>query len=230
MIYSNIISARFIKRPNRFIAYCEIDNEVVIAHVRNTGRCRELLLPGAKVYLEVSDNPMRKTGYSLISVEKGSRLVNIDSTAPNKVLREALENGQLILPDFGAHTLIKSEKQFYDSRFDFYLESEENKAFVEVKGVTLEEEGIALFPDAPTERGVKHMRELIKSISEGYKAYIIFIVQMKNIKSFSPNIKTHAEFGKVLREAFDSGVNVLCYDCDVGTDYLTFGDDVLVVL
>lgn len=230
MKYKNVISATFIERPNRFIAICDIDGETVKAHVRNTGRCRELLISGVKVYLEISDQEKRKTGYTLIAVEKGDRLVNIDSIAPNKVVLEALKNGQMQLLNSEKTTLIKTEKQYYDSRFDFYLETSSKKAFIEVKGVTLEDNNVALFPDAPTERGIKHIRELVKAVYEGYEAYIVFIVQMRGVSSFSPNIKTHPEFGFELRKAFEAGVHVICFDCYIGNDNILLGDPIPVVV
>ena len=230
MKYRNVISAIFIERPNRFIAICDIDGNMVKAHVRNTGRCRELLISGVKVYLEISDQKKRKTGYTLIAVEKGDKLVNIDSIAPNKVVLETLQNGKLKLPHLGKPDIIKPEKQYNDSKFDFYLESDNKNAFVEVKGVTLEEDGIALFPDAPTERGIKHLKELIKAAAEGYEAYIVFIVQMKGVSSFSPNVKTHPEFGKELNRAFESGVHILCLDTIIEANCIALGEPVPVVL
>lgn len=230
MKYKNVISATFIERPNRFIAICDIDGETVKAHVRNTGRCRELLISGVKVYLEISDQEKRKTGYTLIAVEKGDRLVNIDSIAPNKVVLEALKNGQMQLLNSENTTLIKTEKRYYDSRFDFYLETSSKKTFIEVKGVTLEDNNVALFPDAPTERGIKHIRELVKAVYEGYEAYIVFIVQMRGVSSFSPNIKTHPEFGFELRKAFEAGVHVICFDCYIGNDNILLGDPIPVVV
>ncbi len=230
MKYKNVISATFIERPNRFIAICDIDGETVKAHVRNTGRCRELLISGVKVYLEISDQEKRKTGYTLIAVEKGDRLVNIDSIAPNKVVLEALKNGQMQLLNSEKTTLIKTEKRYYDSRFDFYLETSSKKTFIEVKGVTLEDNNVALFPDAPTERGIKHIRELVKAVYEGYEAYIVFIVQMRGVSSFSPNIKTHPEFGFELRKAFEAGVHVICFDCYIGNDNILLGDPIPVVV
>lgn len=230
MKYKNVISATFIERPNRFIAICDIDGETVKAHVRNTGRCRELLIRGVKVYLEISDHEKRKTGYTLIAVEKGDRLVNIDSMAPNKVVSETLQTGKLQLPNLGKPKIIKAEKQYCDSRFDFYLETGTKKAFVEVKGVTLEENNIALFPDAPTERGVKHIKELIKATADGYEAYIVFIVQMKGVKSFSPNIRTHLEFGNELNKAFESGVHILCFGTYIDKDSISLGDPIPVVI
>lgn len=228
MRYENMIEARFVSRPNRFIAYCDYEGTMVTAHVRNTGRCRELLLPGATVFLGKAKEPSRKTQFSLITVVKNGRYVNIDSTAPNKVFCEALKKNPSLLEELGPVTLIRSEARFENSRFDFYLEAGPEKAFVEVKGVTLEENNLALFPDAPTERGIKHMKELIKARAEGYGAYIIFIVQMKGVSSFSPNIKTHPQFGKVLKEAQETGVSVLCFDCNVGKNYLSFGDPIPV--
>lgn len=230
MTYQHIIKAQFLFRPNRFIAHCELEGQTVIAHVRNTGRCRELLIPGATVYLEASQDKKRKTGYSLITVKKGDRLVNMDSTAPNKVMKEVLEDGRYMLPDLGKLTFVKPEARYNDSRFDFYLEAGEQKAYVEVKGVTLEEEGIALFPDAPTERGIRHMEELIKAKSEGFGAYLVFIVQMNGVVFFSPHSRMHPEFGAVLKKAHEQGVHILCYDCEVKEDALTFGDPVPIVL
>lgn len=229
MRYRNIVRARFIERPNRFIARCELDGKVITAHVRNTGRLRELFVPGTAVFLERSERLDRKTGFSVITIEKGNRLVNIDSTVPNKVLREAVECG-LKLPGLDQVKLIKSEKQFNDSRFDFYIETDNKKAFVEVKGVTLEEKGMALFPDAPTERGVKHLKELAEAAAQGYEAYVVFIIQMKGISCFAPNVRTHPEFGAELKKAYDAGVHVLCYDCHVGVDYICLGDPVPVIL
>ncbi|NLL96812.1 MAG: DNA/RNA nuclease SfsA [Clostridiaceae bacterium] len=227
MKYLNIVKAKFIERPNRFIAKCEYNGGIITAHVRNTGRCRELFIPGATVFLEKADNKKRKTGFSVIGVEKGKRLINIDSTASNKVLREAVKSG-LELSGLNSVTLIRSEKQFMDSRFDLYIETDTKKALVEVKGVTLEENNIALFPDAPTERGIKHLKELAKAASKGYEAYIAFIVQMKDVLSFSPNVKTHPEFGYELKKASEAGVHVLCFDCHVGEDFISLGDPIPV--
>lgn len=226
MIYENIHTAKFKHRPNRFIACCELDGTEVTAHVRNTGRLSELLVPGATVYLQKSDNQKRKTRYSLIAVKKGNILVNIDSTAPNYVLLEALNSGTLQLPGFESFSLIKAEYQYGASRFDFYLESDIKKALIEVKGVTLENDGTALFPDAPTERGVKHVEELIKAKREGFETYLIFIVQMKGVSIFSPNKKMHPSFAEIVKDAFDSGVHVLCYDCTVTKDSLTLSGTV----
>jgi len=215
MVYNNIREAKFIYRKNRFIAYCDIDGEETAVHVRNTGRLSELLVPGATVFLQKSENINRKTPYSLIAVTKGDILVNIDSTAPNYVLMEALKCGTLHLPEFESFSVIKSEYQYGASRFDFYLESGTQKALIEVKGVTLEIDGTALFPDAPTERGVRHVEELIRAKNDGFEAYLVFIVQMKGVTCFSPNRKMHPAFAEAVENACKEGVHVLCYDCTV---------------
>lgn len=230
MKYGKVVEARFISRPNRFIALCRVDGQTVKVHVKNTGRCRELLLPETEVYLEYSEKATRKTGYSLVTIKKGERLVNIDSQAPNKVVMEGLKTGKITLPGFGEVTLIKPETAYGNSRFDFYVEAGLRKAFVEVKGVTLEQDGVVLFPDAPTERGVKHVEELMAAAGEGYSAYIIFVVQMKDVKYFTPNINTHPEFGQALKEAKRNGVNILAYDCGVTSDGLEIGKRVDVRL
>ena len=215
MKYDNIVSGRFICRPNRFIAHVNIDGTTHICHVKNTGRCRELLIEGAAVYLQSSANPARKTLYDLIAVQKGDLLINMDSAAPNKAAAEYLRNR------FGDTALIKPEKTYGDSRIDFYVENAAEKWLIEVKGVTLEEQGRALFPDAPTERGVKHINELIKAAKEGYKACILFIIQMKGITSFSPNDATHPAFGDALRTAAKQGVQIKAIDCIVTPDSMT---------
>ena len=218
MKYKKVIKARFLSRPNRFIAFCEVDGEKEIVHVKNTGRCRELLLPDATVYLEVSDNPERKTKFDLIAVEKmterGALLINMDSQAPNAAAYEWIASGGY----FGDGATVRREVTYGKSRFDLYVEQGERRAFVEVKGVTLEKDGVASFPDAPTERGIKHMNELAASLSDGYEAYILFVVQMKGICSFTPNDETHKAFGDALREARAKGVTVLAYDCTVSPD------------
>ncbi|MFQ8602001.1 MAG: DNA/RNA nuclease SfsA [Anaerovoracaceae bacterium] len=222
MKYNNICKGKFIERPNRFVAYVEIEGKREKVHVKNTGRCRELLIPGAEVYLEDFSGCMgtRKLRYSLVSVEKnvnGERiLVNMDSQAPNKVVREALESKELIFESFPDITAVVSEKVYGNSRFDFYMENVEGKkAFLEVKGVTLEESNIALFPDAPTERGVKHIEELIKAKDEGFWAGIVFIIQMKGISLFKPNWETHKNFAYSLKKAEERGVYICAYDCFV---------------
>ncbi|WP_313370532.1 DNA/RNA nuclease SfsA, partial [Sedimentibacter sp.] len=197
MLYDNIKTAKFISRPNRFIANIEIDGAQEICHVKNTGRCKELLTEGVSVYVQEfrnSSRKTRKTQYDLISVFKGERLINIDSQAPNKVFHEMLLKGEL----FNNITLIKPECKYKNSRFDFYVEADDKKIFVEVKGVTLEENGVVMFPDAPTERGLKHLNELGDSIDDGYEAYVCFIIQMKDVLYFIPNYKTHKEFGETL--------------------------------
>lgn len=220
MKYKNIKRAKFLERPNRFVAYIEMDGKREICHVKNTGRCKELLIPGVTIYVQSADNPNRKTPYDLIAVNKGDRIVNIDSQVPNKVFAEWVRDKEV----FGGLTLLRPEKVFANSRFDFYLEAGGRKIFVEVKGVTLEEKGVALFPDAPTERGIKHIQELEQAVLEGYEAYIFFIIQMKGIKYFSPNYQTYQAFGDALVKAARNGVKVLAFDCDVTPDSITAGD------
>ena len=216
MKYNNIQQAVFLQRSNRFIADCELDGKIINAHVRNTGRCRELLIPGCKVYLEEDLRASRKTQYTLIAVEKSGTMINLDSLAPNKAFREAIMNGHIQLPGFDEPcTLLKAESRFGDSRFDFYMESDIQKAYIEVKGVTLEEDGIAMFPDAPTERGIKHIYELCRASKDGYLAYLVFVIQMKKIHYLTPNWETHSAFGEALAMAKKSGVTILAYDCYV---------------
>lgn len=217
MIYENIKCGSFICRPNRFIAKVNIEGKEETVHVKNTGRCKELLTRGARVILQYSDSPKRKTAWDLISVYKGERLINMDSQAPNKVFYEFLSKGVL----FESPEHIKPECKYGNSRFDFFVKAQENDAFIEVKGVTLEEDGAVLFPDAPTERGVKHIKELIKAREDGFEAYIAFIVQTENVRYFTPNAKTHPEFADALREAAAKGVKILCYDCKVTESSLT---------
>lgn len=226
MKYSNICEGRFLERPNRFIAYVEIEGRRTKVHVKNTGRCRELLTEGTRVYLEKSDNPNRSTAYDLVAVEKGELLINMDSQAPNLAVYEWLLAGGL-LPD---PTLVRPETTFGSSRFDFYLEAGEVKAFVEVKGVTLENDGIVRFPDAPSERAVKHVEELIAAGQAGYQVYVLFVVQMKGVKYFLPNEKMQPEFACALSEAARQGVHVLCYDCIVEPDEMRLDAPVKVYL
>jgi len=228
--YDKIVTGRFISRPNRFIANCLVDGRTETVHVKNTGRLKELLVPNARVYLELSDRPGRKTRYSLVTVRKGERLVNIDSNAPNRVVADALRNGRLKLPGMPVIDYIKTEKDFGNSRFDIYLEGDGRKAFMEIKGVTLEKNGIAMFPDAPTERGTKHLHELIAAAEGGYMAYIIFVIQMKGVRYFMPNDEMHKAFGDALRLAANHGVNIIAYDCNVEPDGFTLADPVEVVL
>lgn len=214
MKYQNIKKAKFISRPNRFIANIEIDGKIQIAHVKNTGRCRELLVPGAEIYVQELDSDTRKTKFDLITVKKGKRLINMDSQIPNHVFREWVESGNFT----DGVTLIRPETFFGDSRFDFYIEAGDRKIFIEVKGVTLEENGIVRFPDAPTERGIKHLRELMRAKEEGYDAFVVFIVQMDNVSHFEPNDATHLEFGQALREAAINGVSVIALSCHITPD------------
>lgn len=224
MIYENIRRGIFLDRPNRFIAHVEIDSRMEICHVKNTGRCRELLTRRAPVLVKETDSPARKTKYDLIAVYKGQRLVNMDSSAPNKVFAEWLQKGWL----FQNITLLKPEQHFGGSRFDFYVEGDNRKAFVEVKGVTLEDNGVVRFPDAPTERGVKHLKELAACAKAGFEAYVVFIVQMKDVLYFEPNWTTHRAFGEALRKAAGQGVRVLALDCRVTENSITAGDPVEV--
>lgn len=214
MRYENIAFGRFLDRPNRFIAHVEMDGRVETVHVKNTGRCRELLLPGAEVSLQKADNPARKTSYDLIAVKKENLgWVNIDSQAANAVAGEWLA----ARPGVGK---IVPEYRLGDSRFDFYLEDEEGPLLLEIKSCTLEIEGMGFFPDAPTERGVKHINELISAHEEGYEAYILFVVQMEGAKDVAPNDVTHPEFGEALAKATKAGVNILAFDCLVTPDTL----------
>ena len=226
MHYSNIQRATFLRRPNRFIAHIEVDGREEVCHVKNTGRCRELLTDRATIYVEHHDNPNRKTKYSLIAVEKGDLLINMDSQAPNKVVGEWLFEKE----PFGKVKLLKPECTYGSSRFDFYLETETDKIFIEVKGVTLEEDGIVRFPDAPTERGIKHLEELCACVEAGYKAAVIFVVQMEGMQHFEPNDKTHPQFGEALRQARKAGVEVLAYECKVTPSSLEITKSIPVVL
>lgn len=233
MKYENIVNGNFISRPNRFVAEVMVNGKPEMVHVKNTGRCRELLTPGAKVCLEDFSGRMgtRKMRYSLIAVYKNELLINMDSNAPNKVCEEALRNGLLKLEGMEKLTAIKSEKTYGKSRFDFYLEDERGThAWLEVKGVTLERAGDAIFPDAPTERGVKHIDHLIEATEEGYRGYILFVVQFKGGKSFAPNDETHKMFGDRLREAQKRGVRVMAYDCKVKEDSLELNNQIKVIL
>lgn len=226
MQYHSIKKGIFHARPNRFIAHVEVDGAMEVVHVKNTGRCRELLVPGAIVYLEEGRNPARKTKYDLIAVEKGDLLVNMDAQAPNKVFQEWAEAGGF-LPGL---TLLRPETTWGSSRFDFYWEAGERRGFVEVKGVTLEDEGHARFPDAPTERGVKHLEELIRCQEEGYEAAVCFVIQMVGMKDFAPNDVTHPAFGVALRKAAAAGVKVLAQECMVTPETLTMAGPVTVRL
>lgn len=226
MKYDHIEEAVFLERPNRFIAYVEQAGKREICHVKNTGRCRELLLPGTKVYVQRQSNPARKTPLDLISVKKGDRLINMDSQAPNKVTAEWLHTGGFCSSD----SIIKPECRYGSSRFDFYIEDDTRRIFMEVKGVTLEEEGIVRFPDAPTERGVKHIEELIACRRAGYEAYLFFVIQMKHVLFMEPNDRTHPAFGEALRRAAAEGVGIFARDCRVEPDELVIDREVEVHL
>lgn len=215
MEYAQVLPAEFLARPNRFVARCRLGGEEVTAHVPNTGRCRELLVPGCTVYLAPAGSPRRRTRFTLVCVDKAGTLINIDSLAPNRVFREAVEAGRLLLPGLGPITRLRPETVFDRSRFDFYLESGPHRAFAEIKGVTLEENGVARFPDAPTERGLKHVRETGCAVAEGYLAYLVFIVQMKGAGRLCPNWQTQPAFGEALRQAREQGVHLLAFDCAV---------------
>lgn len=219
MRYKQIVKGKFHSRPNRFIANVLVEDKLETVHVKNTGRCKELLLPGADVILEASDNPNRKTAYDLIAVYKEKiGLVNMDSQAPNKVVAEWLAK-----QDF---TYIKPEYTYGKSRFDFYMECGDKKFLMEVKGCTLENDGLGYFPDAPTERGVKHLRELAKASLEGYQCYLAFVIQMEGVKEVLPYTVTHPEFGDALKEAKDAGVEILYLQCRVEPDMLEIKSDV----
>ncbi len=211
MHYVNPIPAVFLSRPNRFIARVELDGCVETVHVKNTGRCRELLVPGAKVILCPGLNPARKTRYDLVAVYKGDVLINMDSQAPNASAPELLER---LFPGLS----IRPEQTYARSRFDFYLEGGDRRVYVEVKGVTLEQDGVARFPDAPTERGRRHLEELATAAAEGYEAYVLFLVQMKGCRVFRPNDDTDPAFADTLRRVSRAGVGILCYDCIVTED------------
>ncbi|WP_130850504.1 DNA/RNA nuclease SfsA [Intestinimonas timonensis] len=228
MQYQTVKKAVFLRRPNRFIAQVALEGAEETVHVKNTGRCRELLVPGATVYLVEGKNPSRKTRYDLIAVEKGERLINMDAQAPNQVFGEWAASGGF-RPGL---TLLRPETTWGNSRFDFYWESSENdrKGFVEVKGVTLEEDGAVYFPDAPTERGVKHVEELIACRAAGYEAALFLVVQMERVAFWSPNDRTHPAFGEAVRRAAAAGVEILCRDCRVTPDSLTMGEPVEVRL
>lgn len=230
MKYKKIVKGEFIFRPNRFIANVLVDGKEQVVHVKNTGRCKELLVPGATVYLSASDNPARKTKYDLVGVIKkrkaGDLLINMDSQIPNDVVAEWLNKGNI----FSENAVIKREFTYKKSRFDFYVEDGDVKAFLEVKGVTLENDGVASFPDAPTLRGIKHINELVDAVNEGYKAYIIFVIQMKGVKYFKPDSVIHKDFADALKNAEEHGVNIIAVDCVVREDELNISEKIPVCL
>ncbi len=225
MKYGKMIPGVFLRRPNRFIAHVEIGGKEEICHVKNTGRCRELLPPGAQVWCLDAEKPGRKTRYDLITVKKGDRLINMDSQAPNAAAKEWLLAGGL-----GDVENVRPETVEGDSRFDFSFQKDGRACFMEVKGVTLETDGVCAFPDAPTERGVKHLRGLTALAKQGFGAYVLFVIQMENVKYLHPNDDTDPEFGKALREANAAGVQILAVDCMVTAGEMVIGKPVPVVL
>lgn len=226
MIYNNIYPGKFISRPNRFIANIEINGKTETCHVKNTGRCKELLTVGADVFVEKSGNPDRKTAYDLISVCKNGMLINIDSQAPNKVFYEWAKESKF----FGDITLIRPEYKYKNSRFDFYIEADNKKILIEVKGVTLENDGVVSFPDAPTERGVKHLNELIDARKNGYEAFVFFIVQMEKCTYFTANRLNHPEFADALIKAENFGVNIVAMNSKVVKNEIVIDKFIEVVL
>ena len=227
MRYERITQGSFLERPNRFLAYAELAGKKEVIHVKNTGRCAELLKPGAVIYVQESQNPERKTKWDLIAVEKGDRIINMDSQIPNRVVQEWIEEGNL----FEDVRLVKPETTYCNSRFDLYVETgDKRKIFIEVKGVTLEENGVVRFPDAPSERAVKHLEELGYAVKEGYEAYVFFVIQMKGVRYFTPNRDTHPAFCDALKRAQAAGVHVLAYDCEVSADSIEVNEEVPVVL
>lgn len=225
MNYENMVPGRFLARPNRFIAHVEIDGQVEICHVKNTGRCKELLQVGAQVWCQRAANPNRKTKFDLITVKKGHRLINMDSQAPNIAAGEWLTGGGL-----GQIEALRPETFHGDSRYDFSFVKDGRTCFLEVKGVTLENDGVCAFPDAPTDRGAKHLRGLTQAAQEGFGAYVLFVIQMEDVKYLHPNDSTDPEFGKALREAAANGVHVIAVDCQVTEDTMVIGKQVEVRL
>lgn len=216
MIYENILPAIFVDRPNRFIAHVELNGRLEVCHVKNTGRCRELLIPGCRVYVQHQPSPARKTAYDLIAVEKGERLLNMDANAPNQVFGEFIHAGRFLR----GWSVIRPETTHGDSRFDFYLESPGHRLFAEVKGVTLEDDGVMRFPDAPTERGVKHLEGLARCVQEGYEAWAVFVIQTEDVRWMEPNRRTHPAFADAMRQAAQAGVHLLALDCHTEPDRL----------
>ena len=225
MVYDNMVQGTFLARPNRFIAHVEIEGQIEVVHVKNTGRCRELLPEGAQVWCQRSANPNRKTKYDLITVRKNHRLINMDSQAPNTAAKEWLLKGGL-----GEIEELKAESFHGDSRYDFTFLKDGQRCFLEVKGVTLENDGICAFPDAPTERGAKHLRGLTAAAKEGFGAYVLFVIQMSDVQYLHPNDVTDPDFGAALREAAANGVQVLAVDCHITENTMVIGKEVPVVL
>ena len=224
--YGSVIEGTFIERPNRFIAYVDVNGTREKCHVKNTGRCKELLVPGCRAFLYVSDNPNRSTKYDLIAVMKGNRLINMDSQIPNDAAAEGLRT----IPEFRDVTEIRREYTYGDSRVDIMAVSPESRYLIEVKGVTLEKDGVVLFPDAPTERGTKHLRNLSRALEDGWRPYVLFVVQMDDVEYFTPNSETDPVFAQTLREAQDAGVGILAYTCSVEPDSMALKDRLEVVL
>ena len=225
MNYGHMVAGRFLARPNRFIAHVQINGQTEICHVKNTGRCKELLSIGAEVWCEQAANPNRKTKYDLITVKKGDRLINMDSQAPNIAAGEWLAAGGL-----GQVESIRPETFHGDSRYDFSFVKDGKTCFLEVKGVTLENDGVCAFPDAPTDRGAKHLRGLTQAVKDGFGSYVLFVIQMADVKYLHPNDATDPEFGKALREAAENGVQVMAVDCQVTEDTMVIGSFVEVRL
>lgn len=223
MQYKATVRGRFIARPNRFIAVADVDGTEQICHVKNTGRCREILVPGAGVVLSAAENPARKTAFDLVAVEKGNRLINIDSQAPNQAVAE-------FLPTLFPRGMIRPEYKIGNSRLDFCIETEDGPVYLEVKGVTLEEAGVVRFPDAPTQRGTKHLQTLTRLAGEGYKACVLFVIQMEDVSYFTPNRRTDPVFADALIEAVNAGVTLLARDCRVRDDTMEIGDPVEIRL
>lgn len=228
MIYKDIVEGVFLERPNRFIAKVLINDNLETVHVKNTGRCKEILTKGTKIFLQKSDNPNRKTKYSLISAYKNEMLINIDSQVPNEVVHEAILQNKV--PELINLNYVKREQKYKNSRFDIYFERDKEKGFIEVKGVTLEKDGISMFPDAPTKRGTKHLEELIDAISNGYEGYLFLLIQINNIHKFTPNNITDEIFAKTLVKANDAGVKILCYNSLVTRDEIIMGQKAKVLL
>lgn len=230
MKYSNVIQGEFVSRPNRFVARVRIGSREETVHVKNTGRCKELLLPGARVILSICNNPNRKTKYDLIAVykerESGALLINMDSQIPNDAVFEWIKYSGI----FSEKASVRREVTFGNSRFDLSVTDGGRRALIEVKGVTLEKEGIAMFPDAPTERGIKHVCELIRAVEEGFEAYLIFVIQMKQVKLFRPNTEMHKEFSDALLRARDAGVHILAMDCVVSDDCISIDSAIPIQL
>lgn len=230
MRYEKVREAVFLERPNRFIARCRMpDGTALESHVPNTGRCRELLVPGCRVYLRFSDDPKRRTPCSLIAVMKGELLINMDSQAPNRVVEEALRDGSLSLTG-APPTLVRREAVYHDSRLDFRLEAPGETAYVEVKGVTLEQDGVVRFPDAPTQRGLRHIRELERAAREGLGGAVVFVVQMEKALYFAPNDDTQPEFGRALKAAKAAGVRLIARRCRVAPDEIRLGEEIPIRL